>query len=145
MTLLDANAFVALLRREPGGVEVAELIRSDSCATPAPCVAEVVDKLIRRHGIDSESLAEKLKPLLAESVVVLGIDAPTAWRAGEIRAAHYHRKTTKLSLADCLLLAAANSDDKIATSDRAVAATANRLGIDLIPLLDSKGRRPEVD
>ncbi len=88
---------------------------------------------------------ERLGPLLDESVAVLGVGSGAALRAGEIRAAHYHRKTSALSLADCILLAAAGLDDKIATSDRAVAATARRLGIDLIPLLDSKGERPAVD
>lgn len=145
MTFLDANAFVALLRREPGGLEVAELIRSRSCVTPAPCVTEVVDKLVRRHGIGEERLAERLNPLLAESVGVLEIDGSTAWRAGGIRAAHYHRKTAALSLADCILLASAGSEDEIATSDRAVASTARRLNVDVRPLLDSNGERPPVD
>lgn len=143
MTLLDANAFVALLRREPGGPEVAELVRGRGCATPAPCVAEVVDRLIRRHGISAGALAERLGPLLDESIVVLEVDSRVAWRAGEIRAGHYQRKTSALSLADCVLLATAGPDDEIATSDRAVAAVCHELGIGVIPLLDSGGRRPE--
>ncbi|MGE5282537.1 MAG: PIN domain-containing protein [Chloroflexota bacterium] len=145
MTLLDANAFVAVLRREPGAMEVAELLRNGECATPAPCVAEVVDKLVRRHGIAVGDLAERLGPLLEGSIAVLAVDSQIAWRAGEIRAAHYHRKTSALSLADCVLLAAAGPDDEIATSDRAVATAAHRLGIGLIPLLDSNGERPPVE
>lgn len=145
MTFLDANAFVAVLRREPGAPEVATLLRGRACATPAPCVAELVDKLVRRHGIKAGDLAEKLAPLFAESIAVVAVDSDIAWRAGEIRASHYHRKTAALSLADCVLLAAAGPDDEIATSDRAVAATAHRLGIGLIPLLDSKGERPGFD
>jgi predicted nucleic acid-binding protein len=113
--------------------------------TPAACVAEVVDKLVRRHGIVAENLAERLGPLFNEAIAVVAVDPQTAWRAGEIRASHYHRKTAALSLADCLLLAAAGPDDEIATSDRAVAATAHRLGIGLIPLLDSKGERARVE
>jgi PIN domain nuclease of toxin-antitoxin system len=144
LTFLDANAFVAVLRREPGAPQVAELLRSRECATPAPCVAEVVDKLVRRHGIAPGDLAERLGPLLDESISVVPVDSQTAWRAGEIRASHYHRKTAALSLADCVLLAVAGPDDEIATSDRAVAATAQRLGIGLIPLLDSRGERPDV-
>lgn len=65
--------------------------------------------------------------------------------AGEIRASHYHRKTAALSLADCVLLAAAGPEDEIATSDRAVAVAAHHLGIGLIPLLDSQGERPRVE
>jgi predicted nucleic acid-binding protein len=105
----------------------------------------VVDKLVRRHGIAAGDLAQRLGPLFEESVAVLAVNSQTAWRAGEIRAANYHRKTAALSLADCVLLAAAGPDDEIATSDRAVAATAHRLGISLIPLLDSKGERPRVE
>jgi len=142
LTFLDANAFVALLRREPGGQEVADLLRSRACVTPAACVAEVVDKLVRRHAIAAEDLAERLGPLLNEAIAVVVVDPQTAWRAGEIRAAHYDRKTSSLSLADCLLLAATGPDDELATSDRAVAAAAHRLDIGLIPLLDSKGERP---
>ena len=108
-------------------------------------MAEVVDKLVRRHRIGPEPLAEKLNPLLAESIAVLDVDASVAWRAGEIRAAHYRRKSAALSLADCVLLASAGPEDEIATSDRAVAATACKLGIDLIPLLDSNGGRPPAD
>jgi PIN domain nuclease of toxin-antitoxin system len=145
LTFLDAHAFVAVLRREPGAEEVAGLLRSRACATPAPCVAELVDKLVRRHGITPGELAERLGPLFDESIAVVAVDSQTAWRAGEIRASHYHRKTAALSLADCVLLAAAGPEDEIATSDRAVAATARRLGIGLIPLLDSKGGRPHLD
>lgn len=123
---------------------MASLLHRGDCATPAPCVAEIVDRLVRRWGSSSEEIAQQLGPLVDESIAVLGVDSRVAWRAGEIRAAHYHRKTAALSLADCLLLAAAESDDEIATSDRAVAATAHRLGIGLIPLLDSKGERPHV-
>jgi predicted nucleic acid-binding protein len=108
-------------------------------------VAEIVDRLARRWGSSEGEIARQLGPLVDESVSVLGIDSRIAWRAGEIRAAHYHRKTAALSFADCVLLAAAGSDDEIATSDRAVAATAHRLGVRLIPLLDSKGERPSVD
>jgi predicted nucleic acid-binding protein len=145
LTFLDANAFVAVLRREPGAQEVAALLRGRACATPAPCIAELVDKLVRRHGIKVSDLAEKLTPLFDESIAVVGVDSHIAWQAGEIRASHYHRKIAALSLADCVLLASAGPDDEIATSDRAVAATARRLGIGLIPLLNSKGERPPVD
>lgn len=144
MTLLDANAFVALLRREPGGPEVAELLRRRECATPAPCLAEVLDKLIRRHGVDPGRLSERFGALIDESVSVLDVDIRTAWRAGELRATHYHRKTAALSLADCVLLATAGPEDEIATSDRAVAATAREIGIDLTLLPGSDGRRPTV-
>jgi len=100
---------------------------------------------MRKHQVSQPSLSERLGPLLDEALTVLAVDQRTAWRAGELRAAHYHRVDSALSLADCLLLASAGADDRIATSDRAVAATAHRLGIGLVPLLDSNGERPSVE
>jgi predicted nucleic acid-binding protein len=132
------------LRAQPAEEEVAALLHRGSCATPAPCLAEIVDRLTRRWGSSTEEIARQLGPLIDESVTVLRIDSGVSWRAGEIRASHYDRKTAALSLADCLLLAAAGPDDEIATSDHAVAAIAHRLGIGLVPLLDSKGERPRV-
>ena len=101
--------------------------------------------MIRRWGASPDQTAERLGALVDEAVNVLGVDSATAWRAGDLRAAHYHRKTAALSLADCILLASATPGDQIATSDRAVAATARGLGIDLIPLLNGNGERPDVD
>jgi predicted nucleic acid-binding protein len=121
---------------------VASLLHRGNCATPSSCLAEVVDKLIRRWGSSPEQVAEQLGPLVDEAVSVLEIDSQIAWRAGEIRAAHYHRKTATLSLADCVLLATAGPDDEIASSDRAVVRTARGLGVGVTPLLDSGGRRP---
>jgi len=121
------------------------LLRRGDCATPSPCLAEIVDKLIRRWGSSPEEVAEQLGPLVDESVSVLALDSEIAWRAGEIRAAHYHRKTSPLSHADCVLLATAGPEDEIATSDGAIAKTARKLGIGLIPLPDSNGRRPSID
>jgi len=97
--------------------------------------------MIRRHGADPTYLSERLGALLDESVAVLKIDSGVVWRAGELRATHYDRRTSALSLADCILLATATHEDRIATSDHAVAATARNLGLSVIPLLDSKGNR----
>lgn len=97
---------------------------------------------MRRYAISRNKFIERVGPLIDERVVGLAIDVPVAQRAGEIRAAHYDRDETALSLADCLLLASAGHDDEIATADAAVIATAEKLGIGVIVLPDSDGRRP---
>jgi len=137
LTLLDANALIGLLIGEPAREEVAELLRTGECAIPAACLSEVVDSLMRKHGVDRLSLSERLGPLLDEVLTVLPIDTRLAWRAGELRAAHYHRADSSLSLADCLLLASAGPDDRVATADGAVIALAEKLGIATIPLTNS--------
>jgi predicted nucleic acid-binding protein len=144
LILLDANALVALLRGEPAGPEVKELLRGGDCAIPASCVSEVVDIMLRVEAVDPGRLSERLGALLDESVVVLKLGPEVAWSAGRIRAAHYDRSRADLSLADCLLLAASGPEDEIASSGRAVVATAAKLGIATIALPDSRGERPSV-
>lgn len=121
------------------------LLGRGNCAVPAPCLTEVVDKLIRKRRVGPAAVSEHLGPLIDEAIPVVPADRRIAWRAGELHAEYYDRKSSALSLADCILLATAGSDDEIATSDRAVAKTARKLGIGLIPLPDSRGRRPAVD
>jgi predicted nucleic acid-binding protein len=142
LILLDANALVSLLGGQPAEAEVAELLRRGNCATPAPCLSEVVDRMIRVFGTEPLALSERLGALIDEVLPVVPAGQRIAWRAGELHAAHYHRVRAPLSLADCLLLATAEPDDEIASSDSAVIATARALGVGTIPLLDSQGRLP---
>jgi predicted nucleic acid-binding protein len=140
--LLDANALISLLRDQPAATEVSELLREGNCAVPAACLSEVVDRLVRKYRVDADVVSRWLSPLVEEVIRVLRVDQQIAWRAGELHAAHYDRTNAALSLADCLLLATADPDDEVATSDATVIRTAERLGIDTIPLLDSRGRLP---
>lgn len=144
MILLDANALLALLNDEPAAGEVAELLRSNECATPASCLTEVVDRLIRRAGVRAEEVVDRLAPLTDASLGVIPIENRMAWLAGEFRGVHYTRGSDDLSLADCILLAAAGPGDKLATADRSLAAVAAKGGVSLIPLPDSKGERPKL-
>jgi rRNA-processing protein FCF1 len=70
------------------------------------------------------------------------VDESVAWRGALLRARHYHRSTSALSLADCVLVASAGPDDSIATADPAVATAARAEGIDVIALPSSSGQRP---
>jgi predicted nucleic acid-binding protein len=142
LTLLDANALLSLVLGQPAEAEVSAILRQGHCATPASCLAEVIDKLVRKHRVEPGAVSEHLGPLIDEAVPVVSADRRIAWRAGELHAEYYDRRTAALSLADCLLLATAESNDEIASSDAALVATARKLGIGVIPLLDSGGRRP---
>jgi len=99
--------------------------------------------MIRVFGTEPLALSERLGALIDEVLPVVPASQRIAWRAGELHAAHYHRVRAPLSLADCLLLATAEPDDEIASSDSAVIATARALGVGTIPLLDSQGRLPD--
>jgi predicted nucleic acid-binding protein len=143
LILLDANALISLLRGQPAESEVSALLQQGNCAVPAPCLSEVVDRLIRGHRVEPAALSERLGAMIDEVLPVLPIDQRIAWRAGELHAAHYHRVRAALSLADCLLLAIAEPNDEVATSDAGVIATAKKLGVGTIPLPDSRGKRPK--
>ncbi len=145
MTLLDTNALLSLLWAEPGADEVAELLRGGDCAISPACLSEAVDKLVRGEGASQASVAAKLAPLIDEVVAMPRIDATIGWRAGELRAQHYERAGDDLSQVDCLLLATAQSGDRIATSDGSLAKVARKMGIDVVVLPDSRGRRPSID
>jgi predicted nucleic acid-binding protein len=144
LILLDANALISLLRSQPAEAEVSALLRQGDCAVPAACLSEVVDRLIRMYRVDPAAVSERLGALIDEAIPVVPANQGVAWRAGELHAAHYHRTNAALSLADCLLLASAEPGDEIATSDAAVIATARKLGIEVISLRDSGGRRPRL-
>lgn len=145
MTVLDAQAVVALLLGEPAADEVAALIRDAGhpASISALNVAEVVDVLVRVMGRTHEEVIEKLDWLSAGGLVVTPVDETIGRIAGRIHAMRYHRRERPLSMADCIALASAiTHHEPIATSDPPLAATATAEGCDVVPLPDSQGRRP---
>lgn len=145
MTLLDASALLSLLLGQPAEAEVLALLRRGDCAIPAPCIGEVVDRLMRKRRVESAAVTERLGPLLDEVISVVETDRQIAWRAGELRAEHYDREESDLSQVDCLLLATADAGDEIASSDESMLRVAGRIGVGAIPLPDSSGSRPQID
>ena len=144
MILLDANALIALLKDEPAAGEVAELLGDEDFATPASCLSQVVDRLIRRAGVRPEDVVDRLEPVIDASLGIIPVETRLGWLAGELRGVHYARGSEDLSLADCILLAAAKPDDRLATADRGVAAVTRKLEVSVILLPDSKGNRPKL-
>jgi uncharacterized protein with PIN domain len=145
VTLLDAQAVVALLLGEPAADEVAELLHrpGQPVSISALGVAEVVDVLVRIMGRDHEAVVEKLDWLSAGGLISVPVDEDLGRVAGRIHAARYHRRDRPLSMADCVALATALArHEPLATSDPALAATAAEEGCDVIALPDSRDRRP---
>jgi ribonuclease VapC len=141
--LLDAFALVALLRDEPAADEVEAILRRGDTAMSAVNLAEALDVLQRVDGVDRPRLDAVTGPLINESVRLLVVDEATARDGADVRARRYHRTRSPLSLADCLLLAAAlQTQAAVATADRPVARAARAEGIELTALPDSRGRRP---
>lgn len=141
--VLDAYAIVALIVDEPAAQAVEQIVRSGNAAITSINLGEAIDVSARVHGLDPEETREIVEPLvLGGHLTVIAPSGTAAWRAARLRIAHYQRRTRPISIADCFLLAAAGSADRIATADPEVAEVARAEGIELIALPDSSGRRP---
>jgi predicted nucleic acid-binding protein len=143
LTYLDAYALIALMRGESAADEVEVLLRGGDCRVSVVNLAEVIDVSTRVHDLALRDVRDVVQPLFIEYVLVESPRAAHAWKVGELRRQHYHRRERPLSLADCFLIAHAQIDEEaVATSDSAVAAVARGEGIGVVALPDRGGSRP---
>jgi predicted nucleic acid-binding protein len=139
-TLIDASALIALLGAEPAAGEVQEILQRGAAMSTLN-LAEAIDRLKRRYDVEIERTRPVIEGLLAKSLVLLPLGPAVAWRAGEVRAAHYHRSRCPISLADAVLVASAPVGGRIASSDGHLLGVAASEGIATAVLPDSKGHR----
>lgn len=131
-----------MIGNEPAAGEVAELLTRDGTRIPVVNLYEALDVCRRRHRLGERDVRDVLEPLLLTGrLTAIQSGVEEAWRAADLRARHYDRRTCALSLADCLLLAHAGGEE-LATADPSIADVARAEGIALIPLPDSTGVRP---
>jgi uncharacterized protein with PIN domain len=144
VTLLDAYALVALVADEPAADEVEAILRAGRTRVVVANLAEAVDVLQRVHRLAVGEVRAALEPLLLARVLsAVASSESHAWRAAELRAEHFDKKDSALSMADCFLLAHGLEDGgPIATSDRPLAAVARTERLAVIALPDSAGKRP---
>lgn len=124
MTLLDAYALIAFLVGGPAAPHVRGILREGDAAIATANLAETLDVSQRLHGLAMPRAMEILEPLFDGPLTAIALDLPTAQRAVEVRARHYHRSTCPISLADAVLLATARPGDRLATADPDVLAVA---------------------
>lgn len=134
MTLLDAYAIIAFLVGGPAAPRVRELLREGNAGVTTANLAEALDVSERVHGLPIARAFDVLEPLLEGPLTAVPLDLPTARRAAEIRATHYHRSSRPISLADAVLIASARKDDRLATADPDVLAVARAEEIHTTPL-----------
>lgn len=140
--VLDASAVVALLRDEPAAGEVESLLHSDTGSILAVNRAEVMAALLRL-GVADEPVALALQELQEAEVLQVPLDVPTGDLAGRLRAVHYRKRDSAVSLPDCCALAhAMRTSGRLATCDPALVAAARAEGVEVVALPDSSRRRP---
>ncbi len=122
--VLDASALLALLKAEPGGAQVAEILADSRMS--AVNHAEVVSHFVH-GGIPLAEVEASLNPLPLEVVTA---DRELATLAGSLRAL---TADAGLSLGDRFCLALAKRDGLPAwTADKSWAAVAKRVGVEVI-------------
>ena len=86
---------------------------------------------------------ERLEWLATGGLEMPPLDPDLALTAGALRARHYRRRPCEISLCDCFALALAKRRDAaLATSDPDLASAARSEGVEIVPLPDSRGKRP---
>lgn len=122
--VLDASALLAMLKGEPGGDRVAEVI--GEARISAVNHAEVVSYFVHA-GTRAEDVEAMLRPL---PLSVIAADRELATLAGHLRAA---TANAGLSLGDRFCLAHALRDGLPAwTADKNWKAVAGRVGVDVV-------------
>lgn len=134
MTLLDAYALIAYVIGGPAQEQVIAILRAGKTAIATANLIEVFDVVGRQHAYPVEKVSEIIDPLFAGSLSIVHLDEHLARRAAELRVEHYHRSRSPLSLADVILIASAQTGDRIATADPDVLRTAAGLGIETVEL-----------
>lgn len=142
--VLDASALVALTLAEPGGAEVRSLLRAGGSIS-AVNIGEALDLLCRARG-DPDVVAASLDGVVQAGLNVVECDWTLARRAAELRARHYHRRDRAVSLADCFAIAVAERlGQPLVSSDADQCRVARAVGVELHPIANSRGVRPQVD
>jgi predicted nucleic acid-binding protein len=143
LAILDAYALIAVLRNEPPAAEVLPLLRSSEASIAAPNLAETYDRVLRLSDTPLAEVDELIGRLTRiDRLRVIPMDVAIARRTGELRARHYAR-TEAVSLADCAAAATAERHgEALATPDVRLAKLAREIGVEVIALPDSTGKRP---
>lgn len=102
-----------------------------------------MDILIRTFGHDPGDARAAIATLESGGLDVIAVDPSIGVLAGELHARHYVRRTSELSMADCVALATALTlDEPLVTADPPLARASRSEGVTVIGLPDSRGRRP---
>jgi len=134
MTVLDASVVVGGLL-DPSSRVFDDLLGSPVGRISTINVAEVVDVLIRKHGVLERDVVDGMDLLIRAGLTVEPVSARQALAAGALRSRHFKRRSGAVSIADCIAVALADEvGEPVASTDRALLAMAKAEGIAVIEL-----------
>jgi len=134
--VLDASAAVALVREEAAKPEIQRILdqHDGKLLVPAFFWLEVINSLIRRHGLPASAVLEAVREL--EELGIDAVDTDRMARVMIIDRAERHRLTAYEA---AYVILAEIADGKVLTTDRDQARAAGRRAI----LVDAAGRISE--
>lgn len=139
--VLDAYTVIAALVGEAARRDVEPHLATGCICTPN--LGEVLDVCVRVHGNAEPDVRERIDWLVAGGLEAVPLDLALALAAGDLRARRYRKRECEISMGDCVAAALARSRGQpLATSDPHLARAAWAEGIRVLPLPDSRGRRP---
>lgn len=130
---------------EPAAAAVEGELRNPACGSRISAInlAEIVDVTIRVFEQAPDHVRAALELLEAGGLEVVPVDGDIGIEAGRLHARFHDRRTSPLSMADCVALASAMSlSEPLATSDPPLAAAARAVGVVVLQLPDARGRSP---
>ena len=130
---------------EPAAADVERELRDETTAVSISAInlAEVVDVMARIYRRTPAETLDALALLESGDSGRRGL-TPTSTRCRCAARPRYERRTSPLSMADCVALATARAlEEPLATSDPALAAAAKASGVPIIKLPDARGQRPD--
>ena len=132
--VVDSQPLIALLLDEPAAAAVEGLLRAGGTRISTVSIAEVLDVLTRREGLPWDDVELVLAGLLSEALEPVAPDVAAAHRAADVRRRHFDRRTLRISLADCFVIATAQPGGRVATGDRVLLDVARTEGLDVVDL-----------
>jgi PIN domain nuclease of toxin-antitoxin system len=143
VTVLDAFALIAALTGEPATETVRAEFRQGGVLISSVNMAEVIDRLVRVVQLPEEMVHSRLEWLKSGGLTIAPIDESIGELAGLLRARHYHRTSSAVSLADCMALALCMQQGSVlATADTALLRIARVENVTVLALPDSQGHKP---
>jgi len=101
--------------------------------------------MARVFGQPPDEVRAALELLDAGGLGTIPVDGDIGVEAGRLHARFYDRRTSPLSMADCVALATAMSlGEPLATSDPPLAAAAGAVGVEVLSLPDARGQLPST-
>lgn len=146
MRVFDADPLVSVLLNAPGAKKIAAVLDADltMCRMSSMTYSRVIERVARESSSTAIDVAGVIDWWIAGGLSIDPVDAGLACAAAAIRAEHYDRDHSPISLVDCHALALAVAHHaELAASDAAVLRVGRSLGLKVLPLPDQTGTVPK--